>query len=131
RGRHRIPQYRFRRRCRGMGGRVMYSRATTKVSILRGQSDDEWGDKNDNDTIVASGVLASTLEQKTWSSPEVSTQPHNYRYARLRVKKGTDVQTNDRIKDERTNDIWLITNISPIQNPVLGQDLRIDLMFVG
>jgi hypothetical protein len=109
----------------------MYSRATTKVSILRGQSDDEWGDTIDNDTIVASGVLASILEQKTWSSPEVSTQPHNYRYARLRVKKGTDVQTNDRIKDERTNDIWLITNISPIQNPVLGQDLRIDLMFVG
>lgn len=109
----------------------MYSRATTKVSILRGQSEDEWGDTIDNNTVVASGVLASILEQKTWSSPEVSTQPHNYRYARLRVKKGTDVRTNDRIKDERTNDIWLITNISPIQNPVLGQDLRIDLMFVG
>jgi hypothetical protein len=109
----------------------MYSRATTKVTIYRGQSEDEWGDDIDNDNIVASGVLASILEQKTWFSPEVSTQPHNYRYARLRVRHGTDVQTNDRIKDERTGQTWLITNISPLQNPVVGQDLRIDLMFVG
>jgi hypothetical protein len=109
----------------------MYSRATTKVSILRGESTDEWGDPVDNDTIVASGVLASILEQKTWSSPEVSTQPHNYRYARLRIRKNIEVQVNDRIKDERNNQTWLVTNISPLQNPVVGQDLRIDLMFVG
>src|ERR1044072_1574839 len=109
----------------------MYSRATTKVSILRGESTDEWGDPVDNDTIVASGVLASILEQKTWSSPEVSTQPHNYRYARLRIRKNIEVQVNDRIKDERNNQTWLVTTISPLQNPVVGQDLRIDLMFVG
>lgn len=109
----------------------MYSRATTKVSILRGESTDEWGDPVDNDTVVASGVLASILEQKIWSSPEVSTQPHNYRYARLRIRKNIEVQVNDRIKDERNNQTWLVTNISPLQNPVVGQDLRIDLMFVG
>jgi len=109
----------------------MYSRATTKITIYRGESEDEWGDTIDNDTVVATGVLASILEQKIWASPEVSTQPHNYRYARLRVKKGTDIRTNDRVKDERLNQTWLITNISPYQNPVVGQDLRIDLMFVG
>lgn len=109
----------------------MYSRATTTVSILRGQSTDDWGDDIDNDTVAASGVLASILEYKIYSSPEVSTQPHNYRYARLRVKKGTDVRTNDRIKDERLNQTWIITNISPYQNPVVGQDIRIDLMYVG
>lgn len=109
----------------------MYSRATTTISIYRGQGVDDWGDVIDNDTIVASGVLASILEQKINSSPEVSTQPHNYRYARLRVKKGTDIQTNDRILDERLNQTWTITNISPYQNPVVGQDLRVDLMFVG
>ena len=109
----------------------MYSRATTKVSILRGQSTDDWGDTIDNDTVVASGVLASILEQKIWSSPEVSTQPHNYRYARLRIRKGIEVQVNDRILDERNNQTWMITNISQYQNPVVGQDKRIDLMFVG
>lgn len=109
----------------------MYSRATTKITIYRGQSTDDWGDVIDNDTPVATGVLASILEQKTDTSPEVSTQPHNFRYARLRVKKGTDIQTNDRIYDERLNQTWTITNISPYQNPMLGQDLRVDLMFVG
>jgi hypothetical protein len=109
----------------------MYSRATTTITIYRGQTNDEWGDVEDNDNIVASGVLASILEQKIWSSPEVSTQPHNYRYARLRVKKGTDIQTNDRIYDERFGQTWIITNISQLQNPALGQDKRIDLMFVG
>ena len=109
----------------------MYSRATTKVTIYRGQSEDEWGDAVDNDTIVASGVLASILEQKIWSSPEVSTQPHNYRYARLRMRKNINVQTNDRIHDEVNNQTWLITNITNLQNPVVGQDKRIDLMFVG
>lgn len=110
----------------------MYSRATTTISIYRGQTlDDGWGDVIDNDTVVASGVLASIMEQKIQAFPEVTTQPHNYRYARLRVKKGTDVRTNDRILDERLNQTWTITNISQYQNPVVGQDLRIDLMFVG
>lgn len=109
----------------------MYSFATTRITIFRGQSEDEWGDTIDNDTPVATGVLASILEQKIFSSTEVTTQPHNYRYARLRVKKGTDIQTNDRIYDERNNETWTITNISKFQNPVLGQDLRVDLMFVG
>jgi hypothetical protein len=109
----------------------MYSRATTTVSIYRGQSEDEWGDVEDNNNIVASGVLASILEQKIWSSPEVSTQPHNYRYARLRMRKNINVQTNDRIHDEINNQTWVITNITNLQNPVVGQDKRIDLMFVG
>lgn len=109
----------------------MYSRATTTVTIYRGQSEDDWGDTIDNDTIVASGVLASILEQKIYAQPEVTTQPHNYRYARLRIRKGITVQTNDRIKDERLNQTWIITNISQYQNPVVGQDNRIDLMFVG
>jgi hypothetical protein len=109
----------------------MYSRATTKITIYRGQGVDDWGDTIDNDTPAATGVLASILEQKIDSSTEVTTQPHNYRYARLRVKKGTDVQVNDRVFDERLNQTWTITNISPLQNPVVGQDTRIDLMFVG
>jgi hypothetical protein len=109
----------------------MWTRATTKITILRGQSNDEWGDVDDNNTIVASGVRASILEQKVYAQSEVSTQPHNYRYARLRVTRGTDIQTNDRIYDEKYNQTWIITNISPYQNPVVGQDLRVDLLFVG
>lgn len=109
----------------------MYARATTTISIYRGQSDDDWGDVTDNDTIVASGVRASIAEQKIYAQPEVTLQPRNLRYARLRCTKGTDIRVNDRILDERLNQTWTITNISPYQNPVVGQDLRVDLQFVG
>lgn len=109
----------------------MYARATTTVSILRGTGTDEWGDAVDNDTVVATGVRASITEQKIYAQGEVTTQPRNLRYARMRCTKGTDVRVNDRVRDERLNQTWTITNISSIQNPVVGQDLRIDLMLVG
>lgn len=109
----------------------MFARATTKISIFRGQGVDDWGDPTDNDTVVASGIRASIAEQKIYSRGEVTTQPRNLRYARMRVTSGTDIQTNDRIYDERLGQTWTITNISPLQNPAIKQDLRVDLMFVG
>ena len=109
----------------------MYARATTTISILRGTGTDEWGDAVDNDTVVATGVRAAIAEQKIYAQGEVTTQPRNLRYARMRVTNGTDIQVNDRIKDERLNQTWTITNISPLQNPTVKQDLRVDLMYVG
>lgn len=92
---------------------------------------DDWGDLKDSTTPVATGIRASILEQKIYARGEVTLEPHNYRYARLRVTNGTDVRTNDRILDEKNQNIWTITNISAMQNPVVGQDLRIDLMLTG
>jgi hypothetical protein len=109
----------------------VYARATTTITVFRGQGADEWGDDVDNNTVVASGIRASIAEQKIYSMAEVTLQPRNLRYARMRVTKGTDIQTNDRIYDERLAQTWTIINISPYQNPVVGQDLRVDLQFVG
>lgn len=109
----------------------MYARATTTITIWRGQTEDEWGDPKDLPNPVATGVRASITVQKSYNKSEITTQPRNIRYARMRVTKGTDVQTNDRIKDERTGEIWTILGIEPMQNPVVGQDLRIDLQIVG
>jgi hypothetical protein len=109
----------------------MYSRATTTITIYRGTVTDDWGDPKDSLTPVATGIRASILEQKIYAKGEITLQPRNLRYARLRVTKGVDLRTNDRILDEKTQDIWTITNISPMQNPVVGQDLRIDLQLVG
>lgn len=109
----------------------MYSRSTTTVDILRGTSQDDYGDDIDNDNVVASGRPASIIEQKGYSQPEVTTQPRNFRYARCRMNSNEDVRTNDRIRDNRTGWIWTITNVSGLQNPFISQDLRIDLMHVG
>lgn len=109
----------------------MYARATTTITVYRGSTTDDWGDVKDTPTPVMTGVRASILEQKIYATGEITTQPHNYRWARLRVTKGIDVRTNDRVLDEKTGITWLITNISNYQNPVKGQDVRIDLQHMG
>lgn len=105
----------------------MIARATTTITIYRGLSTDEWGDDTDTNTIVGSDISASLLEQSQYYRAEVTTQPRNYRYARLRVDSSVDIRYNDRIKDERTGWIWTIRNLSKYQNPVRQQDTRADL----
>lgn len=105
----------------------MIARATTTITIYRGQSTDEWGDPNDTNTIVGSGIPASLLEQSQYFRAEITTQPRNFRYARLRVDSSVDIQYNDRVKDEKTGWTWTIRNISDYQNPVRQQDTRVDL----
>lgn len=105
----------------------MIARATTTVTIYRGQSTDEWGDPTDTNTVVGSNIPAALQEQSQYHKAEVTTQPRNFRYARLRVDSTVDIQYNDRIKDERTGWIWTIRNLSTYQNPVRQQDTRADL----
>jgi hypothetical protein len=105
----------------------MIARATTTVTIYRGQGTDEWGDPTDNNTIAGSGIVASLLEQSQYFRAEVTTQPRNFRYARLRLDSRVDIQANDRILDERSGWVWTIRNLSTYQNPVRQQDTRADL----
>lgn len=105
----------------------MIARATTTITIYRGQADDEWGDPEDADTIVGSRIPAALQEQSQYFRGEITTQPRNFRYARLRVDSSVDIQYNDRVKDEKTGWIWTIRNLSDYQNPVRQQDTRADL----
>lgn len=105
----------------------MIARATTTITIYRGQDTDEWGDTIDTDTVSASGIPAALSEQSQYFRQEVTTQPRNFRYARLRVGAEVDIQYNDRIYDEVTGWIWTIRNLSKYQNPVRKQDTRADL----
>jgi hypothetical protein len=107
------------------------SRATTTVTIYRGEGTDEYGDPTDEDTIVARHVPASILEQTVKAWTEVTTLPRAYRWAKMRVTNGTDIQQNDRIYDERTEETWTIVQISRRANPVRGTDLRVDLEMMG
>jgi len=109
----------------------MISRANTTVTIYRGVADDGWGDPTDQDTIVATGVRASIIEQTVYARPEVTTQPRAFHYAKMRVTYGTDITLEDRVLDEKTGDTWLITNIRARGNPVRRQDVRVDLELMG
>jgi hypothetical protein len=109
----------------------MISRATTTVTIYRGETIDDYGDPVDSNTIVATGVPASILEQTVKAWTEVSTLPRAYRWAKMRLTYGYNIQQNDRVLDERTGEIWTIVQISRRGNPVRGTDVRVDLEMMG
>lgn len=109
----------------------MICRANTTVTIYRGQAADEWGDNMDQDTVVATGVIASIVEQTVYARSEVTTNPRAFHYAKMRVNYGTNILVGDRVLDENTGDIWLITNLRARGNPVRRQDVRVDLELMG
>ncbi len=107
------------------------ARATTTVTVYRGTSEDEYGDPIDSNTVVATGIRASILEQTVKAWTEVTTLPRTYRWAKGRFTNGTDIQQNDRIYDERTQETWTIVQISERGNPVRKTDMRVDLEMMG
>lgn len=100
---------------------------TTTVSILRGTTTDAYGDPVDGTTVAASGVLASLLEQRVGVTTGADDRVQQLRAITGRLPAGTDVEEGDRIRDERTGEIYVIDNVSRVQNPVVMADTRVDL----
>lgn len=106
----------------------MITRANTTITVFRGSSFDPiYGDEIDSDTVVASGVRVSIIEQTVYAQTEITTLPRSHRLAKMRCTPGIDIKQNDRILDERTGDKWTIVQISARGNPVYSQDVRVDL----
>lgn len=107
----------------------MRARATTTVSILRGDTTNTWGDtvSDNSGTPVASGVMAAIHEQsrRTYLPAEQA-----YRIIRTytgRLPSGCGVQKLDRLRDERTSAIYLVTELRQPDNPAITLDIAVDL----
>ncbi|GGW98719.1 hypothetical protein [Streptomyces chartreusis] len=105
----------------------MQAIATTKVTILRGTEEDEFGDERDTDTPIATGIPASLVEQTRRVSGRENPTPRTVRYAVARVPAGTDITDNDRVLDERTGDKYIVDAVSGMANPAIQVDRRVDL----
>lgn len=108
----------------------MYAVANTKVSILTGTSVDEWNDTVDGTAVRAEGVPASLIEKsRLITTPEQPT-PRVIRYAVARLPATTVIGEEDRIRDERTGNVYAITAVTG--QPGIGHtpDLRLDLKYV-
>lgn len=105
----------------------MLARATTRVSVLRGTTVDVFGDEADASTVHASGIPASLVEQTRVATTRDDPTPRVIRYTVGRVPASTDVTEDDRIKDEQTNEIYIVTAVSKNANPAMQQPLRLDL----
>lgn len=100
---------------------------TTEVDILRGTSTDTYGDTVDNNSVAASGIPASILEQSRSSTRRADRRPQTVRFFACRLPATTDIQPDDRIRDRRTGVIYSIDNTLHNNGVVIGTDLKLAL----
>lgn len=106
----------------------MNGRATTTVSIYRGTTTDTFGDEvDDNSTPAATGVTASLLEQSRRVFVPAENRMTVVRIVTGRLTSGVDVQEADRLKDERTEKVYLVEAVSAPQSPIGKADIKLDL----
>jgi hypothetical protein len=105
----------------------VYAHATTTVSVLRGSSTDDFGDAVADDTVAASGIPASILEQRRNVFTPADNRVQQVLFYLGRVPGDTDVQLLDRIRDETTGDTFHVDSVSRVGSPVQMNDLRLDL----
>lgn len=104
--------------------------ATTTVTILRGTTLDRYGDEQDTDTIVATGVRASLLEKPVTGTRPASGRKDTPRGYALRVWNGVDIRQDDRVQDERTGYVYVVHTLAPSTNAVGLGSTRAELQRV-
>lgn len=105
----------------------MLARATTTLAVLRGTTTDAYGDEQDTDTPVHTGIPASLTEQTRRVTTRDDPTPRVIRYTVGRVTAGTDITDQDRVRDERTGDVYIVDAVSQMANFATAADLRLDL----
>lgn len=105
----------------------MLAVATTTVSVLRGTTADAYGDEQDTDTVVASGIPVALTEQTRRVTTRDDPTPRVIRYATGRATAGTDIRDQDRLRDDRTGAVYIVEAVSSMNSPAVAADLRLDL----
>jgi hypothetical protein len=101
--------------------------ATTRISVLRGETTDAFGDPIELDNQVASGVPASILEQQSRAQRPVEGRTDNVRSYTMRVNPNVQVRRDDRIRDLNTNAIYTVDEVVTPVNPAGHAPRRIVL----
>lgn len=105
----------------------MIATPNTTVSILGGNSNSDFGDPLEANTVVNSGIPASIVEGRQIVATESDPQARAVRYYTGRLPNGTSVNDSQRIKDEVTGEIFSIDFVTTPRNPIIPQDVRLDL----
>lgn len=93
--------------------------ATTTITLLGGIGVDGYGDPVDTDEVKLEGVSASILEQAMTSrSRPVDGRTDQVRSYTLRVGPTVDLLKYQRVRDERTGDVYTLDTVTRPVNPV-------------
>lgn len=101
--------------------------ATTTVSILRGTTEDEWGYEQDTDAVHATGIpMAITSRTKQVFEPATSTGK-TVRFYTGRAISNLDITADDRIRDENTGEVYVISAVTSTTSLAQTRELVLDL----
>jgi hypothetical protein len=104
----------------------MIGLATTTASILRGSTTNVFGDEVDAATVVQSGLQLALMPVRQAGTRSADARPQEVEYFRGRMPAGTDVRVGDRLQDA-AGAVYLVTGSHQAANPVLAQDVAVDL----
>ena len=105
----------------------MRARATTTVTIRRGTETNAYNDTVDSTAAVHTGVIAAIAEHSRrvyLPSEQASRVVRSYS---ARFPPTTDLRKLDRILDERTGAIYLVTEIHQPDSPAITLDVAAEL----
>lgn len=101
--------------------------ATGRYSVLRGSSQNEYGDEVEATTSIKSGIRGSVLErtQKVFNSD--SGRLETVRTYTGRFPHGTDIVNGDRVQDDKTLVTFTVTGVSVGSDFINKSDLVLEL----
>ncbi len=103
-------------------------RATTTVTVLRGEGTDRFDDPIDTDVVVYDNRPASIIEQAPNSrSRPVDGRTDQVRGYTLRIAPSVELRKGDRIRDERTQETYTVDFIATPANPAGHRTRRMTL----
>lgn len=106
----------------------MMGMATGRYSIIRGEStQNDYGDEVESDTVVEDGILGSVIERSRTNFDPQSGRIATLRQLTGRFTNGTDIRDGDRIKDEESGRVYLVTSVFNGTSLVGKADVVLDL----
>jgi hypothetical protein len=104
--------------------------ATTRIAVLRGTTTNDLGDEVDSTEPVdgLGDVPASLIEKSKGVQDEASGTWRSVRYLKCRVSPRLDIREGDRIRDNRTGNIYFIDELTRTPRGIAGAGtLSLDL----
>jgi hypothetical protein len=96
----------------------MLDLANASVSVLRGETEDEWGDTVDATTAAYTGVPAAIVESARVTTDPATQVPRTIRSISCVMPGWADVLNTDRLQDDATGCVYAIITVS--EQPSLG-----------
>lgn len=105
--------------------------ANCRVTILRGTELTELGDTQDRAVPVRDRVPAAIREQRRQTTTNADDRAQTVLYFTGRMSAREDVRQDDRLRDEATGTIYLVTAVSRHGASSRTNETRLDLERVG